>query len=199
MKGVFSAVAVVCMSGSLSAEVYPALHDVSGVAADDVLNVRAAPDAKSAIIGAFAPDAEGIEVVGRTGSWGRVNVGDVSGYAALRYLERSDGPDWNALETSLTCVGTEPFWSLRIDPAQGETRFQTPEDPEPDVAPITAVWPALPWASTAALSLPDGLAVLSPADCSDGMSNRVYGISADLFLNGAEGARLAGCCRVGDP
>lgn len=182
---------------ALRAETYPALHDVTGVAADDVLNIRAAPDAGAAILGTLAPDARGVEVVAVTDGWAVVNTGEGTGYAALRYLSRVDAPDWNALETPLTCLGTEPFWSLRIDPAGGEMRFRTPEDAADRTAPIGAIWPALPWSQTAALALPGGLAVLAPAECSDGMSDRSYGIAADIFLTGSDRGRLSGCCRLG--
>lgn len=184
---------------ALRAEDYPALHDVTGVAADDVLNIRAAPDASSAIIGTLAPGATGVEVIAVEGDWAVVNAGDGSGYAALRFLARSDAPLWSTLDAPLDCLGTEPFWSLEIDPAEGQTRFQTPEDTEARVAPLDTRWPALPWSASAALGLPDGLAVLLPADCSDGMSDRRYGLAVDIFLTGPERDRLSGCCRLRPP
>lgn len=180
------------------AEEYPALYAVTGVAANDVLNIRARPDAGAPILGELAPDAEGIEVLGRSGNWALVNTGEGTGYASLRFLAREPGPFWSALQTPLTCLGTEPFWSLEIDPAAGETRFLTPEDQTPAPAPITGLWPAGTGAASAAVGLPDGMAVLTGSACSDGMSDRGYGIAADLFLglSGRE-ERLSGCCRLG--
>jgi uncharacterized membrane protein len=175
------------------AQGYPALHSVTGVAADDVLNVREAPDAGSSILGSLAPDATGVEVISVTDGWALVNLGDGSGYASMTFLEREAGPEWNALERPLTCLGTEPFWSLKIDPAAAVAAFSTPEEPKHDL-PIFGTWPGAPWAPAAALQLPVGLAVLSPATCSDGMSERSYGIAADLFLNGGDRQRLSGCC-----
>ena len=46
----------------LRAEEFPAAYAVTGVASNDVLNIRARPDAGSAIIGSLAPDATGVEV-----------------------------------------------------------------------------------------------------------------------------------------
>jgi uncharacterized membrane protein len=175
------------------AQGYPALHSVTGVAADDVLNVRERPDAGAPILGSLPPDATGVEVISVTDGWALVNLGDGSGYASLTYLAREEGPEWNMLERPLTCLGTEPFWSLKVDPAAGTAAFSTPEEPEHDL-PILGTWPGAPWAPAAALQLPDGLAVLSPAECSDGMSDRSYGIAADLFLNGQDRQRLSGCC-----
>jgi uncharacterized membrane protein len=191
--------ALCLLSGAVQAEVYPALHDVTGVAADDVLNIREAPSAEAQIIGTLAPDATGVEVVVVQDGWALVSNGEGSGYAALRFLVRTDAPDWPTLEVPLTCLGTEPFWSLQIDPANSVTRFRTPEDEAPRIAPITATWPGLPWSQAAAVALPDGLAVLTPAECSDGMSDQSYGIAADLFLSGPDRTRLSGCCRLAQP
>jgi uncharacterized membrane protein len=180
-------------ASSVWAQGYPALHAVTGVAADDVLNVRERPDAGAPILGSLPPDATGIEVVSVSDGWALVNLGDGSGYASLTYLAREQGPEWNSLERPLTCLGTEPFWSLDIDPVAGTAAFSTPEEPAHEL-PISGLWPGAPWAAAAALQLPDGMAVLHPAECSDGMSNRSYGIVADLFLNGPDRPRLSGCC-----
>lgn len=184
----------------LRAEEFPALHAVTGVAADDVLNIRARPDAGSPIIGSLAPDASGVEVIATSGNWALVNTGEGAGYAALRFLAREPGPAWSALQTPLTCLGTEPFWSLEIDPQPGLTRFLTPDDPAPVAEPIAGLWPAEPWAQSAAVGLSDGVAVLTEAECSDGMSDRRFGIAVDIFRSGSGGAtRLVGCCRLEQP
>ncbi|MGB3280174.1 MAG: peptide-binding protein, partial [Pseudorhodobacter sp.] len=49
--------------GLARAETLPALFDVTGVAADDVLNLRAAPDGVAEILGALGPSAKDVEVV----------------------------------------------------------------------------------------------------------------------------------------
>jgi len=185
-------------TGLALAQDYPALHAVTGVAADDVLNVRERPDAASPILGSLPPDATGIEVISVSDGWALVNLEDGTGYASLAFLARDAGPEWNTLERPLTCLGTEPFWSLAIDPDKASMSFSTPEVPALDL-PVTVTWPGAPWARSAALALPDGIAVLSPADCSDGMSDRSYGIAADLFLNGPDRLRLSGCCQLVAP
>lgn len=62
---------------ALAQDIYPALHDVTGVAADDVLNIRSEPSASSPIIGTFSPFETDVEVVALSpdGGWGRVNAG----------------------------------------------------------------------------------------------------------------------------
>lgn len=184
----------------LRAEEFPALYAVTGVASNDVLNIRARPDAESPIIGSLAPDATGVEVIGTSGNWALVNTGEGSGYASLRFLVREPGPAWNALQTPLTCLGTEPFWSLEIDPQGQTTRYLTPEDQVPDPEPMTGLWPAAPWAQSAAIGLSDGFAVLIGAECSDGMSDRSYGIAIDIFRNGSgDATRVSGCCLLALP
>lgn len=184
----------------LKAEEFPALYAVTGVAAGDVLNIRARPDAGAPIIGSLAPDATGVEVIATSGTWAVVNSAEGSGYAALRFLRREPGPEWNALQTPLACFGTEPFWSLEIDPQRGEARFMTPDDQAPAAEKISGRWPAQPWAQSAAIGLSDGIAVLAGAECSDGMSDRSYGIAVDIFRTGpAGGGRLSGCCLLAQP
>ncbi|MGR3466510.1 MAG: SH3 domain-containing protein, partial [Shimia sp.] len=71
----------------------PALFDVTGVRADDVLNIRTEPTARAPIIGSFAPDETAIEVLERSpsGTWGRVRYGEQMGWSSLRFLERRPG------------------------------------------------------------------------------------------------------------
>jgi uncharacterized membrane protein len=186
-----------CASTS-AAEEFPALYSVTGVASGDALNIRETPDGTAAILGALPPDATGVEVVAVEGDWALVNTPDRAGYVALQFLRREDGPSWNDLTTPLICLGTEPFWSLDIDPVAGIARYRTPEETEPRELALGQTWPGRPWAPSAAVTLPEGLAVLSPAECSDGMSERSYGIAADLFLGGSGfgsgQTRLSGCC-----
>lgn len=181
----------------LRAEEFPAFYMVTGVASDDVLNIRARPDAKSDVIGSFAPDASGVEVVAVSGRWALVNTREGSGYAALRFLEREPGPAWNSLQVPLACLGTEPFWSLEIDPATGEMRRQTPDDPQPSTTPLTVAWLGSARAPDMAVALEDGIAVLSAKECSDGMSDRRYGIAVQIFRSGVGYVdREVGCCSL---
>ena len=180
----------------LRADTYPALHAVVGVAEDDVLNIRAAPDAGAEIIGTLAPNLMGVEVISVSDGWAQVNTGEGTGYAALQFLQREEGPEWFALARPLACFGTEPFWSLALDPDARTAAFTTPEMTEARIDPMGQTWTGAVWAPTAAIDLPDGLAVLRPADCSDGMSEQSYGIAVDLFLRTGDRQRLSGCCTL---
>ena len=122
--------ALVVMLGAAHAslaEGFPALYDVTGVAAGDVLNIRAAASASAPLVGALHRQATGVEVVAVEGAWAVVAAGEASGYAALRYLVRQPVADWYTLHGPITCHGTEPFWTLRLDPAGAAVAFSTPE------------------------------------------------------------------------
>lgn len=188
--------ALALTGSAATAEIYPAMHRVQDVAADDVLNIRAAPDPSAEVVGTLAPDATGVEVISVTDGWALVNTADGSGYAALRFLRPVGRPDWNQLTEPLSCFGTEPFWSLTIDAASGTMSFATPEPEDAWQGPIGRTWPGAPWSLSAALDLPDGLAVLQPAICSDGMSDWTFGIAIDVFLRNGDRQRLSGCCTL---
>ena len=187
-----------CMALPAAAQDLPAFFDVTGVARGDVLNIRAQPSARSPVIDTLPPDALGIEVVAQIGAWGVLNTGEGTGYASMTYLKRSVGPGWAGLEVPLHCFGTEPFWALDLDPQDATLTLTAPDQPDREMA-VTAEWPALPWSPVAALGTAEGTAVLRPEQCSDGMSDRTYGLAVDLFLTGAEPQHLAGCCTLTAP
>ncbi|MGL4236146.1 COG3650 family protein [Tabrizicola sp.] len=192
-----AALVLLLVAGPLRAEDFPALYAVTGVAADDVLNIRAAPEADAPILGVMLPDATGVEVVSATDGWAVVNAGEQAGYVSLKFLSREPGPTWYALEQPLACSGTEPFWSLAIDPGAGTVVYTTPDPEDLLEGKIGRTWPGEPWATTAALALPQGFAVVRPAACSDSMTDRPYGLAIDIFQNDGVHDRLAGCCVLG--
>lgn len=59
----------------------PALFDVTGVSADDTLNVRQNPRATAGLLAELSPDATSIEVVrlSDSGGWGLVNIDESAG------------------------------------------------------------------------------------------------------------------------
>ena len=184
---------------------FPALHDVKGVAANDVLNIRAEPDAGAAILGGFAPDQTGVEVVALSpdGKWGLVTTGEASGWAAMAYLDRRPGADWHAMQGALNCFGTEPFWSAGIDARMANrVQFSTPETVD-QTLDLVSVWTGDSWHPVAGMTFAtqdaSGMAVVRADACSDGMSDRSYGLSVDFFLTqggGQDSRALRGCCTL---
>jgi uncharacterized membrane protein len=174
---------------------YPALYDVTGVAAGDVLNIRAEGRADAAAVGSLAPDARGVEVVRESGGWGLVSSGEGSGWVSMRYLVPQDGPPWYALQSPVRCIGTEPFWSLGLAGETGAAVYSTPEGGDSFIT-VSARWPGSAATQSAAVALPEGFAVITGGECSDGMSDRAFGLRAELFLTGDAPQRQSGCCTI---
>ncbi len=187
---------------------WPALYDVSGVAADDVLNLRAGPSVSEDIIGTLSADTTDVEVVrpNDAGTWGLVNSGEGSGWVSLAFMARQGG-QWHGQMPNVTqCFGTEPFWSLKQDGAtialstpseatrsgliSGRFRSQTRVD---RFAFQGSFFPSDAGERDVLLSL-------RTEACSDGMSDRAYGISVDMFLSGSDDPEAnglySGCCTI---
>jgi uncharacterized membrane protein len=182
--------------------ILPTLFDVTDVAEGDVLNIREAPSASAAIIGTLAPDARGVEVVGydTTGQWARINTSERSGWAALRYLAyQVDVWTPETLPGTLQCLGNEPFWSFR--PTGDTVVFSTPDAPE-TVMKIAQVLTTGVFRDPRRSILAQGesssiIAAIVPMECSDGMSDRAYGLDVTVILEGRVGPKmLTGCCSI---
>lgn len=174
--------------------ILPTLFDVAGVAADDVLNIRERPDATAPIIGTLAPDATGVEIVDERRGWGQVNVDERAGWVSMRYLTyRTDIWEYDRLPPNLRCIGTEPFWNIAVD--GDRLIFNTPE--ERDVShPIRAVRGAQGFRDPTRAIIADGVTLVAvPQICSDGMSDRVFGLRA-LVVGTDEPRLMSGCCSV---
>ena len=205
MKAALCGLVLLLPAMSLAETALPALHDVAAVAANDALNVRAAPDADSALLGSLSPYATAVEVMGQSpdGKWGQINLGEVAGWVAMRYLSAQNRPAWYRMQAPLHCFGTEPFWSARIVPgAEPQVVLSTVD--MPDVSyDIQALWPGEDWHQVVGLDFVGqqgtGMAALRGEACSDGMSDRVFGLSIDLFLgseNDGNRGGLLGCCTI---
>jgi uncharacterized membrane protein len=173
---------------------------VTGVSADDRLNIRAAPDASSPVIGQLAPDATGIEVIRANPrlTWGLVNAGEATGWVSLRYLARRPGQWDGAFPEIASCFGTEPFWSIRRD---GDTLVHaTPETESREFSIVARSGSANRRDSfhmIAEGASGPAISVFRTEACSDGMSDREFGISVQLLLGaGPETRHLSGCCTL---
>lgn len=200
IRPVLFAVLLILPQAMAAQDMLPALFNVTGVVAGDVLNIRTRPSANSPIIGTLPRKARGVEVVdiSEDGRWGRVNFDEGTGYVALRFLARQPGPSWTSMQVPLSCLGTEPFWSFTT--TDGDAILDV-MDSGPDDLAITEVIPAAGRSDVIGLQLSaqssTGFASLHATQCSDGMSDRVFGISLDLFLLQAEGATgYSGCCSL---
>jgi uncharacterized membrane protein len=181
----------------LHAQDLPAAFYVTGVADSDVLNIRAEPDAGTAILGTITPFATSIEVIALSadGAWGLVSVGEGNGWVAMRFLSPATGQDPNLIPRPMTCLGTEPFWSLGMLPRGAE--YTTPEG-RTDLTVVAEA--AAPEGYLARLDEGPTLnrtLIITRAQCSDGMSDRRFGFAATLFTESPEGnSAMTGCCTL---
>ena len=167
--------------------------DVSGVAADDVLNLRAQPHADAPIVGSLSPTAGGIEVVRRSEGWAYVKSGRQAGWASARFLVPSRVFEGGKPPLPLQCVGTEPFWALAFDGSNAT--FSTPDNDAvtSDVQKIeqsrnsTIVWLVRPTSGPVTSAT-----IEARQACSDNMSDRVFPLRVSIEMR--DGRLLSGCC-----
>lgn len=93
------------------------------------------------------------------------------------------------LDEPLRVLGNEPFWHVDISPTTlnyqnaDETRHVA-DNPGPALQGASAVW-----ATQTKAGVPLKI-TLTPTDCSDGMSDRIYPLSAEVELGATQ---LTGC------
>lgn len=201
---------LIVVTGPVAAEdllprpTFPSYHRVVGVAANDVLNIRLEPNAKSPIAGSFAPDDSSIEVIDISKGWGRVIAGESNGWVRMKYLAESPITTiaGTRVPEAIQCFGAEPFWDLT---ALGGDRMvfsdinaQRTEFSITNATSVSArqtmdvVWMRSVNATAAAF--------FNRQYCSDGMSDRLYGQQV-LFSITANGQVLGfeGCCMLKSP
>jgi uncharacterized membrane protein len=170
--------------------------EVTDVAAEDVLNLRAEPRAGAPLTVALSPTAGGIEIERRSDGWAYVRAGRQSGWAAERYLRPALQFEAGKPPLPQKCGGTEPFWSLTLDDRRAT--YQTPEVKATgaDIGPFepsrnsTIVWRVQPKDGPVASAT-----IEARQACSDNMSDRIYPFSVRVETRNGE--LLSGCCDTG--
>lgn len=183
-------------AGIAAAQDLPAQYSVQGVAADDVLNVRAEPSADSAVVGELGPYRINVEVLELSpdGRWGLIGLPEGNGWVAMRYLAPQETPA-GQLPLPLVCSGTEPFWTLGLYP--GGSEYVTPEGRQ-DLTLVKNEIAAAGFLATLTDEAGGVWTMLVDDDrCSDGMSDRIYGWRGLVFRAGGAGnVVLSGCCTL---
>ena len=166
--------------------------NVSGVASNDTLALRAQPDAKSAKVGQLPPDATGVNVTAvdtKGADWVKVQKGNQSGWVNAKFLTYDTGTP-----VKMTCGGTEPFWGMTVGYGFATFEFDGKKTRMALDAPET------PGARPNIWLLPvhgkPGQFILGTKPdsekCSDGMSDNVYPYT---MLVRAGGFFMEGCCK----
>lgn len=181
----------------------PELFTVKDVDSTDKLNIRLAPSASAEVIGTFEPGQSGIEVVAQStdGTWSKVNSGEASGWVASKFLEVQPNTWVNGkLPSNLTCYGTEPFWSLSAK--EGALTYRPMDGEEKTLSEIQIMDRNFEGDRNRFILARSGneqvTAVIQPGQCSDGMSDRSFGLTSVLiFQGGDDGAKINhGCCSI---
>jgi uncharacterized membrane protein len=175
---------------AVSAMAAPATYEVTGVAPGDVLNIRLAPRASAPKVGQFGPRDSGIKLYERRGDWalvGRDNPNRPDGWVNARFLKQTVAAA--RVRLPLACLGTEPFWSLKILSAARAVY----DDPETPSRRYRVADFRRSGADATLRLVPGGRVAIAADRCSDGMSDNVYPYAVRLTLPG--GRRLSGCCR----
>jgi len=168
------------------------LVNVTGVADNDSLNLRAEPDPNSARVGTIDAHDTGIEVIAvdtRGVDWVKIRKGQTTGWVNAKFLAYQAG-----LPVKLKCVGTEPFWGIALGYqfaavdftglAAGKRRISLAE-------PVTAASRPYPWLVMAGDKGASFL-VIDQRVCSDGMSDTSYPYAVTASV---AGHFLEGCCK----
>lgn len=171
--------------------------NVTGVAPDDVLNIRAEADGAAEVIGELAYNTVNVEVVARDGNWAMIASGEQAGWVSFTYLERSEPAMLESgIPAGLMCGGTEPFWNTTID--EEALTFNAFWLEEESVSyPIEASARAHGIGYPVFLMLEGGgVAALEPRQCSDGMSDIPHGWTLHIVRPGETSTAYAGCCAL---
>jgi uncharacterized membrane protein len=180
-----------------AAQDLPAAFQVTGVAANDRLNIRAEPNAQSAILDSIHPYEIAVEVLERSpdGRWGLVGLPEGNGWVNLRFLTPVAQPD-HEVPRPLSCFGTEPFWRIGFYPRGAE--FQAMGEDRRDLTVLgQAVAPGGYLLVTEEGPTLNRTAIVTREACSDGMSDRRFGWSVRLFTEAPDGnSVLSGCCTL---
>ncbi len=187
-------IAFYLLAAPLFADTFPAHFYVTGVANNDLLNVRSLPSTSTEILKTYTPYTINIEVLETTtdGSWGKVGAGETNGWVAMRYLARSTTNAPNEVPRPMSCFGTEPFWSLNL--TQRGDEFEAPEIGRQDLTPTDMIQADkgfyLEFEGSERIFIRRG-------QCSDGMSDRAFGWQSTALYFDQSGPVIAnGCCTL---
>lgn len=201
MKWLLAAFFALLVPALTTAQSLPALYSVTNVAEDGVLDIRPEPSASAPAIASFAWDARDIEVTAldETGQWGLININEQTAWVAMQFLEAQFTAGNSLLPRPLICFGNEPFWTLDIDNKPFaelgwldgvSLRFSGLYTISSDSRPGRYMMIA----ESSGRSLHG---FVERKTCSDGMSDRVYGLDMNLLIRDGEQTRyFAGCCSV---
>ena len=169
------------------------LVQVTGVADDDSLNLRAAPDANSARVGTIDSHDQKIEVIAvdtKGVDWVKIRRGKTEGWVNAKFLQYESGAP-----VKMTCGGTEPFWNMTVGYGVARFEFDGKKTTLALDEPETPAARPVPWVFAVHGKPGQFLLASKPDDdkkCSDGMSDTEFPYS---MLVHTAGVFMEGCCK----
>jgi hypothetical protein len=100
------------------------------VAANDVLNVREAPNHRARALGQLPPDARGITVLTRRNGWAEITAGDLRGWVNATYLAAERAPPPPVAAPVQAEAGRPSLAGTATAPAPLEPARDPPAEPE---------------------------------------------------------------------
>ncbi|MEM6907413.1 MAG: hypothetical protein AAF494_01935 [Pseudomonadota bacterium] len=105
----------------------------------------------------------------------------IAGCAQSDQISRDPEPyDGISASEKITLAGTEPFWSIRIDGE--EATFSSPDQPDGTPFAVSRFAGNNGLGFSGELEGQSVQIALTPGECSDGMSDRVYPLTATIAL-----------------
>ncbi|MDH5409385.1 MAG: SH3 domain-containing protein [Gammaproteobacteria bacterium] len=173
-------------------------YEVINVEQNDTLNMRADASPRAKLVKRIPYNAKNVEFLGQTKDikssiWFKIRYDNAEGWVNSRYLQQHVKTRTAKLDDKLSCIGTEPAWSLdRADKLIKFSMYYEAADSF-TVQKITKAtnqqnqWKIV--ASGAKHSL--DLALTETSRCSDEMSGFIYRYEAKV---GTGSNYLSGCC-----
>ncbi|HBM88415.1 MAG TPA: hypothetical protein DD437_07725 [Rhodobiaceae bacterium] len=175
-------------------------YDVTNVATDDQLNVRATPSATAEKVGTLAFDAKTITATGASRQVGRsvwveIIVEGRKGWVNAAYVTPTRALT-SLCQEPLVCSGTEPFWALQLDKTRGD--FDSLSEGKSVIEfrssrsahGVPNIWSLK--GTTGPARSPVFALLEETNQCSDGMSDLTYRYSIRIDIK--DGPFYAGCC-----
>ena len=198
MKRAMAAMAILLSGwGSiLAADELPALFQVALPAQYDFLNVRNGPGTHFSSIGQLQPNRMNVEGVARSADreWLRIIWGETSAWVFAPYLKRQVD-DGYPIARRLNCQGNEPFWSLEL--TQNDSVTFSTIDGDRLSSQAGQLVKANGRNDRFILGGSDFVsAIVRRTTCSDGMTDRLYGMDVDVMITRGGTELYSGCCRI---
>lgn len=182
----------------------PQLYVVTGVAANDTLNIRQAPRASAEDIGDLQPgEATDVLAFSEDGKWAKVPGNEATGWVAARFLTLVPNATGNGTDLPygmprhMQCEGAEPFWDADIRAGKSLTitdySFDNPAPARHAMRGVSKPVNVGPYVY--GFAAPPYAGVIRREYCDDGMSEIQYGWSIDLLEIGKDDVyMMSGCC-----